>query len=79
MTGFEAGGVDYISKPIRDQEVLMRARTHPRIRYLTRELDGRNRKLPVGFAQEAAGVPVRGSLRTPPLRERWEDIRSKDR
>jgi DNA-binding NtrC family response regulator len=45
VTGFEAGGVDYISKPIRNEEVLMRVRTHLRIRHLTRELDGRNCEL----------------------------------
>jgi serine phosphatase RsbU (regulator of sigma subunit) len=28
VTGFEAGGVDYIGKPFRDREVLMRVRTH---------------------------------------------------
>jgi serine phosphatase RsbU (regulator of sigma subunit) len=28
VAGFEAGGVDYIGKPFRDQEVLMRVRTH---------------------------------------------------
>ena len=28
VAGFEAGGVDYIGKPFRDKEVLMRVRTH---------------------------------------------------
>ena len=45
VTGFEAGGVDYISKPICEEELLMRVRTHLRIRYLARELADKNRQL----------------------------------
>jgi PleD family two-component response regulator len=34
MAGFSAGGVDYINKPIRQQEVLARVRTHLQTSYL---------------------------------------------
>lgn len=32
VTGFEAGGIDYITKPIEAEEVLARVRTHLRLR-----------------------------------------------
>jgi signal transduction histidine kinase len=39
---FEAGGVDYVIKPIRWRELLSRVRTHLRIRHQTRELEELN-------------------------------------
>jgi PAS domain S-box-containing protein len=39
VQGFEAGGVDYISKPFQKQEVLARVTTHLRLRELTRDLE----------------------------------------
>jgi DNA-binding NtrC family response regulator len=33
VTGFEAGGIDYITKPFEAEEVLARARTHLRLRH----------------------------------------------
>jgi signal transduction histidine kinase len=38
VRGFEAGGVDYITKPFQRQEVLARVTTHLRSRKLTRDL-----------------------------------------
>ena len=43
--GFEAGGVDYITKPIRPKDVLARVNTHLRIHELTEELQQANQAL----------------------------------
>jgi len=38
VKGFEVGGVDYVTKPVRYEEVLARVTTHLRIRELTQNL-----------------------------------------
>jgi len=38
LAGFRAGGVDYIVKPFRDEEVLARVQTHVRLNRLTQEV-----------------------------------------
>ncbi len=43
--GFRAGGVDYIAKPFRPEEAMLRVETHLRLRQLTRELRERNAAL----------------------------------
>ena len=45
LQGFEVGGVDYITKPFRDREVLVRVETHLRLSRMTRELAARNEQL----------------------------------
>ncbi len=45
VRGFEAGGVDYITKPFRREEVLARLRAHVTIRAQQRELTALNRRL----------------------------------
>jgi two-component system cell cycle sensor histidine kinase/response regulator CckA len=45
LTGFAAGGVDYITKPFHAEEILARVGTHLRIRQLTRSLQQRNTQL----------------------------------
>lgn len=45
LGGFEAGGVDYITKPFRPAEVLARISTHLRIRHLQRSLADKNKQL----------------------------------
>jgi len=45
LTGFAAGGVDYITKPFHAEEILARVGTHLRIRHLTRSLEQRNTQL----------------------------------
>lgn len=42
IKGFQAGGVDYVPKPFKEQEVLMRVETHLKIHTLTRALETRN-------------------------------------
>ena len=39
VTGFQAGGVDYITKPFQHEEVLARVTTHLRLRDLARQLE----------------------------------------
>ncbi|MBI2505733.1 MAG: sigma-54-dependent Fis family transcriptional regulator [Candidatus Latescibacteria bacterium] len=45
VTGFEAGGVDYIVKPFREAEVLARVQAHVRLSRLARELAQKNQQL----------------------------------
>ena len=45
VEGFSAGGVDYITKPFQDDEVLVRVRTHLTIHQLTQALRKKNREL----------------------------------
>ncbi len=45
LEGFTAGGVDYIAKPIQEQEVLARVQTHVRLAQLMRELARTNQEL----------------------------------
>jgi DNA-binding NtrC family response regulator len=45
VSGFQAGGVDYIVKPFREEEVLVRVQTHLCLKYLAQELAEKNREL----------------------------------
>lgn len=45
VAGFEAGGVDYVSKPVQPEEVLARVRAHLEIRRLQQEVEEKNRAL----------------------------------
>jgi len=45
VNGFQAGGVDYITKPFQAEEVLIRVRTHLLNHRLTREVVEKNREL----------------------------------
>ncbi len=45
IKGFKAGAVDYVTKPLQHEEVLVRVNTHLRIRDLTRNLQEQNDRL----------------------------------
>ncbi len=45
IEGFEAGGVDYITKPIQQEEVLARVKIHATIRRQQKELLAKNKKM----------------------------------
>jgi signal transduction histidine kinase len=45
VKGFEAGAVDYVTKPIQQPEMLARIRTHLRLRELTRNLEKKVKEL----------------------------------
>lgn len=47
VKGFQAGGVDYVAKPFKEQEVLMRVETHVKIHTLTRALERSNEALAI--------------------------------
>ena len=51
VKGFRVGGVDYITKPFKDEEVLVRVSNHLKINQLTRELSEQNRKLSLANEQ----------------------------
>src|SRR5215213_7005098 len=53
LKGFQAGAVDYITKPFQAEEVLARVRTHLRLRQLTGRLRAHNEQL------QAAEVALR--------------------
>lgn len=45
VEGFKAGGVDYITKPFQQDEILVRIRTHLRLNRLQKQLEEKNRQL----------------------------------
>jgi PAS domain S-box-containing protein len=45
VKGFQAGGVDYVSKPFQADEVVMRVATHVKVKRLERELSRKNQLL----------------------------------
>lgn len=45
LKGFESGGVDYVTKPIQEEEVLARITTHLNLRKLQKRLEEKNAKL----------------------------------
>jgi PAS domain S-box-containing protein len=54
LKGFEAGGVDYITKPFQHEEVLARVTTHLRLRDLTQALEEANKGLELRVAERTA-------------------------
>lgn len=50
VRGFQAGGVDYITKPFQVEEVLVRTETHLSLRRLQRKLEETNRKMALEMA-----------------------------
>jgi len=45
LKGFAVGGLDYITKPIDEAELLARVTTHMRLYHLQRQLEGKNERL----------------------------------
>lgn len=45
VKAFSMGGVDYITKPFKPEEVLARVRTHLTLRHLQRSLENKNKEL----------------------------------
>jgi signal transduction histidine kinase/CheY-like chemotaxis protein len=54
LRGFEAGGVDYITKPVEEAEVLARVKTHVRLGQLTQRLQAHNEELERRVAERTA-------------------------
>lgn len=51
IEGFEAGGVDYITKPVQEKEVLMRVRTHIKSYQSKKKLETQNAELTQEIAE----------------------------
>ena len=75
LEGFQAGGVDYISKPFQKDEVLIRIRTHLERARLAQELAERNREL----ADLNAHLEERVEERTLELMQNLHELEGKDR
>lgn len=45
IAGFDAGGVDYVTKPVQHEEVMARVETHLRIATLTQRLQAQNERM----------------------------------
>jgi putative two-component system response regulator len=56
VEAFRVGGVDYVSKPFQDQEVLARVKTHLRLRRLQVELASYTLELEQRIAQQVAAL-----------------------
>ncbi len=59
VKGFQSGGVDFITKPFKDEEVLMRVGTHVKIAELTRALAASNAELGAKNAALESEVALR--------------------
>ncbi len=64
VSGFRAGGVDYVVKPFQAEEVLNRVATHLRLNRLTRELTEKNRVLGQRTAELTAEMDRRRQAET---------------
>lgn len=67
LAAFEAGGVDYVSKPVEIRVVLARVRTHLALRQMHRKLETRNIRLGQEIAQR---MEVESALRESEARYR---------
>lgn len=56
VEAFRIGGVDYITKPFQDQEVIARIKTHLRLRELQREIRDYNRKLEQRVSEQVEAI-----------------------
>ncbi len=75
LEGFQAGGVDYITKPFQKEEVLIRIRTHLERTRLAQELAEKNTEL----ADLNAHLEQKVEERTLELRQKVKELEGKDR
>ena len=68
VKGFQLGAVDYITKPIQHEEVLVRVETHLTIRNLQKKLEGKNQRLQEEIIQRKHAEAVLQVVRVKP---RW--------
>ena len=75
VEGFQAGGVDYVTKPFQKEEVLVRIRTHLTLARLARELAEKNEALEAFNTRLGEMV----DQRTRELRRKVTELEGKDR
>jgi len=63
VQGFKLGGVDYITKPIEQEEVLVRVQTHLHLRNMGRALVAQNRELKKALDFEASVRKITDKIR----------------
>ena len=63
VQGFKLGGVDYITKPIEQEEVLVRVQTHLHLRNMGRALVTQNRELKTALDFEASVRKITDKIR----------------
>lgn len=59
VSGFQAGAVDYVTKPLQMEEVLARIETHLKLRAAQRALEAQNAELEKRVAERTAELAVR--------------------
>jgi len=75
VKAFEAGGVDYITKPLQSEEVLERVRTHIELQDMRQQLERMNEELEVRVAQRTQQLEQTANL----LREEiWERLEAEE-
>lgn len=62
VTGFEVGGVDYVTKPFQVEEVLARVKTHLALRQLQQQLEAQNVQLRQEIAERMRAEAEREQL-----------------
>jgi DNA-binding response OmpR family regulator len=62
VTGFEVGGVDYVTKPFQVEEVLARVKTHLALRKLQQQLEAQNVRLQQEIAERMRAEAQREQL-----------------
>ncbi len=75
VEGFDAGGVDYLTKPVRKEEVLLRVQLYLEKAWLERELEEKNRKL----SEWNAELDKQVAARTAELSAKARELESRDR
>lgn len=64
ITGFNSGGVDYLTKPIEIEEVLARVRIHLDLHWMHKELEARNIKLSEEIAERKSAQDALKKIQT---------------
>ena len=77
VTGFKAGGVDYIPKPFQEEEVLIRVETHLSLSRLQQQLQARNVQLEEEIVQRKRAEEE--LIKAQEERRRLNDIMEQDR
>lgn len=78
LKGFEAGGVDYITKPVDVEEVAARIKTHLQIAHLQRQLAMVNEQLEEKVAARTAELELANASLQAEIKERYQRQRENE-